>query len=79
MNNKNTATVRTTVNTVALSVVALIASRLFGVTLDVTDPLLILGVAIATPIFYRASLWASAKWPTLGYVLFGKNSTPTYE
>lgn len=78
MGNKQIATVRTTVNSTALALVAMLLSRLFGVTIDLTDPLIVAAVAVVTPIFYRLSLWASEKWPVLGYVLFGKNATVSY-
>jgi uncharacterized membrane protein YczE len=79
MTNKDIATVRTTVNTTVLSLVALVLSRLFSVTIDVTDPLFVGTVLLVTPVFYRASLWASDKWPAFGYILFGKNAKVNYD
>lgn len=79
MNDLNTATVRTTVNGTILTGVIIAVAAGFGWTIEVADlaPYLpVLAGAIA--VFYRLSLVVSAKWPNLGYVLFGKAKAPTY-
>lgn len=76
--SKNVATVRTTVNSTLLLVISSVCSRVFGWNVDLSDPVVVLVLAGVTPIFYRASRWASEKWPTLGYILFGKVATPQY-
>jgi cobalamin biosynthesis protein CobD/CbiB len=79
MNDSNTATVRTTVNGTILTVIIIAVAAIFGWTIEVADlaPYLpVLAGAIA--VFYRLSLVVSAKWPSLGYVLFGKAKAPTY-
>lgn len=79
MNNTNTATVRTTVNGTILTALIIATAAIFGWSIEVADlaPFLpVLAGAIA--IFYRLSLVISAKWPSAGYVLFGKATTPSY-
>jgi hypothetical protein len=79
MNDTNTATVRTTVNGTILTGVIIAVAAMFGWSIEVADlaPYLpVLAGAIA--VFYRLSLVASKKWPNLGYVLFGKVTTPAY-
>lgn len=78
MKSKNVATVRTTVNSTALLILASVGSHLFGWNVDLSDPVVVAALAVVTPIFYRASRWACDKWPTLGYILFGKSATPEY-
>jgi hypothetical protein len=76
--SKKVATVRTTVNTGALLVISSVVSHVFGVSVDLSDPTVVAALTIVTPIFYRTCRWASAKWPSLGYVLFGNVATPEY-
>jgi len=79
MNDLNTATVRTTVNGTILTGVIIAVAAGFGWSIEVADlaPYLpVLAGSIA--VFYRLSLVVSKKWPSLGYVLFGKTTTPTY-
>ena len=79
MNDTRTATVRTTVNTTVLLYVAILFNWLFSwnITLDDLAPFapIILGVVA---VFYRLSLYVTARWPKLGWVLFGNKETPTY-
>ena len=77
MNDTNTATIRTGWNATVIAIVAYIASTVFGITIDVTDPGFIVVVGITVPIFYRASLALDEKWPIFGKILFGKPTTPT--
>lgn len=79
MNNTRIATVRTTVNTTVISVAVSLLARWFGWEIDVTDPVFIAGTAVVVPVFYRASIWASEKWPAIGYILFGKVASPKYD
>lgn len=79
MNNATTATVRTTWNGTIVAALIVATAAIFGwdVNLDDLAPFLpVIGIFIG--VFYRASLWAAAKWPSLGYVLFGKPATPAY-
>jgi fatty acid desaturase len=76
--SKNIATVRTTVNSTVLLALASLANRAFGWSVDLADPTVVVVLGVVTPIFYRTSLWASAKWPALGFILFGKGSAPDY-
>ncbi len=77
--DRNTATIRTTVNTTVLTILSSLIFRLFKWEVSVDD--LVLWSPIIAPvaaIFYRASLVLSEKLPWLGYILFGKVKPPTY-
>lgn len=78
MSDASVATTRTTVNSTVAALFALVLSNLFGWEISVSDPVYLALVGFGVPVFYRLSLWASAKWPTVGYVLFGTGKTPTY-
>lgn len=80
MNDTKKATVRTTVNTTVLAAICALVYQLFGWSWTVDDLLPYVGlVAPVVAVFYRLSLWASKKWPTVGYILFGINEQPTYD
>jgi cobalamin biosynthesis protein CobD/CbiB len=80
MNDTRTATVRTTVNGTILTAVIIATAALFGWTIEVAEMAPFLPVlAAAIGVFYRLSLYVSERWPKLGYVLFGKNTLPSYE
>lgn len=79
LSSENTGTVRTGVNATALAVVGWVASNVFGFSLDLADPIVILVVAGAVPIFYRASRELGDRFPIIGRVLFGINTAPDYE
>lgn len=79
MNDINTATKRTTVNGTILVAVIVAAANLFGWTIELADLTPFIPVlAGAILVFYRLSLVVSAKWPSVGYVLFGSKTEPTY-
>lgn len=74
-----TATVRTTWNGVLAFVVALLLSRVLGI--EVTEGDVAAWLPLFAPVlavFYRLSLAISARWPGLGWVLFGIGSAPRY-
>ena len=79
MNDINTATKRTTINGTILTAMIIGAANLFGWTIEIADLAPFLPVfAGAILVFYRLSLVVSAKWPSVGYVLFGSKTEPTY-
>ncbi len=77
--DRNTATIRTTVNLTVLTILSSLIFRVFGWEVSVDE--LAFWTPVIAPvaaIFYRASLVLSEKWPWLGYILFGKVRPPTY-
>ncbi len=80
MNDTSTATVRTTVNGTILTAIIIAVAAGFGWTIEVGDLAPYLPVlAAAIGVFYRLSLYISERWPKLGFVLFGKATSPSYE
>lgn len=78
--NLNVATVRTTVQTVVLTAVVAVIAKLTDWQVEVDDllpyvPLL----APVAAVFYRASRWLTARYPSLGWVLFGSGKEPEYK
>jgi hypothetical protein len=77
--DRNIATVRTGVNVAWVAAAAYVAQRFFDVTIDPTDPVVLVVVPAVVAFVYRLSAWASNRWPTLARVLFGYGTTPTYD
>lgn len=79
MKDTTTATVRTTVNTTVLAALGALLYKIFGWDIKVEDMLPFLPViAAVVAVFYRLSLAVTAKWPVVGYILFGRTTPPTY-
>lgn len=79
MTDTRTATLRTTVNSTWLvALVALAHQAGWRVDADSLAPLLP-AVPVIVGCWYRGCLLASARWPWLGWVLFGVSANPTYE
>ena len=79
MSNTSTATLRTTVNGTVLTAVLALVAKFTGIEVTLEDvlpwtPIIVPIIAV----FYRASLYLSEKFPKLGWVLFGRNTPPTY-
>jgi len=80
MKDTTTATVRTTVNTTALTLIATLATILFDIDIEVDDLLPYLpAIAAVIAVFYRASRAITGRFPKLAYILFGLQSTPSYD
>lgn len=77
--NTRIATKRTTVNAAVIGGIVYLAQRIFGVEIDPTDPLILLGVPVVVGIGYRASRWLTARFPALAVILFGDSATPDYQ
>lgn len=79
LKNTTTATIRTTVNGTVLTAVAAIVAKLTHTDVSTDDLLPYLPAApIVIGVFYRTSLWLTDKFPTVGYILFGKRDEPIY-
>ena len=78
MNDKNTATIRTTVNSAWVSAVAVLLTNLFGWEIDLNDPVVILVLPAVGVVVYRISVVLSEKIPWIGYILYGVNRSPGY-
>jgi hypothetical protein len=78
MNDVQTATKRTTVNAAITGVIVTSIVRVLDIELD-ENSVMVLGIVIgaATGVVYRTSRAITAKWPKLGYVLFGSGKEPT--
>jgi hypothetical protein len=76
--NTKTATKRTTVNAAVIGAVAYFFQRFTGTELDMTDPLILVGLPLVIGIGYRASRYLAARFPVLAVVLFGDAATPDY-
>lgn len=79
MSAVNISTKRTAINvTVVLWMVSLV-NRIFGWKMNLTDQDVIWlapAIGAVVGVGYRLSRWATAKWPTLGWVLFGSGKEP---
>jgi uncharacterized membrane protein len=81
-NPVNISTKRTAVNTAVVGYVLYLISFITGreFTIDADDPINLIApaaVGVLIGIGYRLSRWATAKWPSLGWVLFGSGKEPT--
>ena len=76
--DRNIATLRTGVNVGWISAATYIAQRFFNVTIDPTDPVVLVVAPAVVAFGYRVSAWAADRWPNLARVLFGYGTTPTY-
>lgn len=80
MNAVNISTKRTAVNVGVIAAIVAVICKVFGWTLNIdTNDLLVLSpvIAFVAGFGYRLSRWATAKWPTLGWVLFGSGKEPS--
>ena len=78
-NSVNISTKRTAVNIGVLTATVALVAKFTGWNIQLnTNDLLLLSPVIAAGagIGYRISRWASAKWPSLGWVLFGSGQEP---
>lgn len=79
MSDVRTATVRTTMPAVWVSLLMWLAVRL-GLDIDGDDWQVVLLVApVVLGVFYRAGREAEARWPIVGRILFGSSQTPRYD
>jgi hypothetical protein len=78
--NRNIATIRTTVNGTVLAAVLALIAKLTGWEVS-TDELLPYVPALVPiiAVFYRVTLWLSVKFPSVAWVLFGKGEPPKYK
>jgi hypothetical protein len=78
MNDVQTATKRTAWNsTISAAVLAAIV-KWTKVELDENDLLLLVGaLGVVAGVVYRTSRAITAKWPKVGYILFGSGKEPT--
>jgi len=77
----NISTKRTAVNVTAITLIVGAVCRIFGweLTLDPTDPVLLVvapALGVIAGIGYRLSRAVTNKWPTAGWVLFGSGKEP---
>lgn len=75
----NVSTKRTAVNITVVSLVIALIAKITGWEINVTAEDLALLSPVLGVIFgigYRVSRFLSAKWPTLGWVLFGSGKEP---
>jgi len=77
----NISTKRTAVNVTTITLIVGAMCRLFGwqITLDPTDPVLLVvapALGVIAGIGYRLSRAITARWPAFGWVLFGSGKEP---
>lgn len=80
MSDVNIATKRTAVNVLVIGWAVTLINAILGkkIMLDAEAMgLLSPVVAAVLALGYRVSRWATSKWPTLGWVLFGSGKEPT--
>lgn len=79
MRNERIATIRTTVNSTVLLYITIFLNWVFdwNISLDDLAPFAPVILAVVA-IFYRLSLWLNEKFPTLGWILFGYKTPPSY-
>ena len=77
--DNNVATVRTGFNAGIIGVAAYVAQRFFNVSIDTTDPLILVAAPAVIAFGYRVSKFLSARFPKLANVLFGIGAAPVYE
>lgn len=78
MNDTRIATTRVGINGTIGMVVAYLLSTIFGVTIDMSDPVIILIIGGGLTIFYRISVELAQWQPVIGRILFGINKSPSY-
>jgi len=78
MNDLNTATTRTGVNTTVAALIGYLSVRLFGWDIDVADPMFIVLAGVGATIVYRVSVILADLWPPLGFLFFGVRTPPKY-
>jgi hypothetical protein len=79
MSDMRTATIRTTVPTIWTTLVAWAVAR-FGFDLSDADwQVLLLVLPFLAGIGYRLLRVVEARWPKLGYILFGSARLPHYD
>lgn len=71
------ATVRTGVNSFWLVLIVYLVQRIFDFTIDVTDPLIVLGSPVAVIAWYRISVLLQ-RVDVLAWLLFGIARSPQY-
>lgn len=76
MSDVTTATVRTTVPAVWTAILVAVAHELFDWHLDPTQ--VAAAIVVALPFVYRLGRLLEARWPSIGYVLFGSAKVPSY-
>lgn len=74
----NVGTVRTTVNTTIVLVVAGVLSRYTTLDVDLGDPFVVAALSAIIAVFYRLSRVIADRYTWIGYVLFGSPRTPAY-
>ena len=78
MTDVRTATIRTTVPTIWTTLVAWAVAR-FGLNLSDADwQVLLLVLPFLAGLGYRLLRVVEARWPKLGFILFGSAQTPHY-
>ena len=77
----NVSTKRTAVNITTVGLIIYAVSYVTGkeISIDPDDPinlLLVPAIGVVGGIGYRLSRWATNRWPSLGWVLFGSGKEP---
>ena len=74
----NTGAIRVTMNAAIVFAIVWLIEYLTGGDIDTDNPLVVLIAAFAVGFGYRFSRFLSAKYPSLGWVLFGIGTAPNY-
>lgn len=78
--DQNVASTRTTVNTTVLTVIVLVANRVFGWNITLED--LLPWMPVIVPVYFaavRVSYYVAERYPQFAKVLFGIVKEPTYD